>query len=274
MTDQNIPYIIVVGNEKGGTGKSTVSMHLIVSLLKLGFKVGSLDLDARQGTLSRYIENRERSNIEKNTSLLVPQHLSLLKSTHGGKEQADMEDKENFSKALDHLKSNQFLVIDTPGNDTTLSRYAHAKADTLITPINDSFIDLDMLVLLKNETLEIIKPSTYAEMVWEQKKQRAINNGRAIDWIVLRNRLSTLNARNKTQIENVMQQLSKRIGFRYFPGFCERVIFKELFLSGLTLLDLENSSSVLSFSHVAARQELRSLLQMIKLPNVKLEQAS
>jgi chromosome partitioning protein len=57
------PYVIVVGNEKGGSGKSTAAMHLIVALAKLDFKLGSIDLDARQSSLSRYIANRREHAI-------------------------------------------------------------------------------------------------------------------------------------------------------------------------------------------------------------------
>jgi chromosome partitioning protein len=101
--------------------------------------------------------------------------------------------------------------------------------------------------------------------VWEQKKQRAQRDGGSIDWIVMRNRLATLDARNKRRVGGLIEQLAKRIGFRLAPGFSERVIFRELFLKGLTLLDLAESGTEMTFSHVAARQELRGLLDTIGL---------
>lgn len=263
------PYIIVLGNEKGGTGKSTVSMHVIVSLLRMGFSVGSIDVDARQGTLSRYIDNRKTTSAEMANPLPLPEHFPILPSQTSLREEAIKEDQNNLEQALRQLSSKRFIVIDTPGSDSFLSRAAHAVADTLITPLNDSFIDLDMLVRLKSETLDILRPSTYAEMVWEQKKQRAIRDQGTIEWIVLRNRLSSINARNKEQMEDVIQALAKRIGFRYIPGFGERVIFRELFLSGLTVLDLEDCKMAMTLSHVSAKQELRNLIHMIQLPDVE-----
>ena len=125
-----------------------------------------------------------------------------------------------------------------------------------------------MLVRLKSDTMDILKPSIYAEMVWEQKKQRAIRDRGSIEWIVLRNRLSSINARNKEQMEEIMQLLSKRIGFRYLPGFGERVIFRELFLAGITVLDLEDCKLPMSLSHVSAKQELRNLIEGMGLPNM------
>ncbi|MEB3702681.1 Putative ATPase [Candidatus Bealeia paramacronuclearis] len=263
------PYIIVLGNEKGGTGKSTLSMHLIMSLLHAGYKVGSIDVDARQGTLTRYVENRQSTQNAMSRQLPMPEHKSIHKSTNPSQPEAETEDEKHVMETFEALKNNDFIVVDTPGSDMYLSRLVHSRADTLITPLNDSFIDLDMLVRLKDGSVESSRPSTYAEMVWEQKKRRAIADGGSIDWIVLRNRLSSIKAKNKEHMEEVLSKLSKRLGFRYYPGFGERVIFRELFLSGLTLLDLEALGENMSISHVTARQELRSLLSMINLPELK-----
>lgn len=263
------PYIIVLGNEKGGTGKSTVSMHVIVSLLRMGFSVGSIDVDARQGTLSRYMENRKVTSDKMKNPLPLSEHISLLPSQNSLKDEAIQEDQKNLEQAIVHLSSKRFILIDTPGSDSPLSRAAHSVADMLLTPLNDSFIDLDMLVRLKSETLDIIRPSTYAEMVWEQKKQRALRGQKSMEWFVLRNRLSSINARNKEQMEDVIQALAKRIGFHYISGFGERVIFRELFLSGLTVLDLEDCKMPMTLSHVSAKQELRNLIHMIQLPDVE-----
>lgn len=263
------PYIIVLGNEKGGTGKSTVSMHVIISLLRMGFSVGSIDVDARQGTLSRYIENRKNTSEKMDSPLPLSTHIPLMPSTHSSREASIKEDKQNLENAISQLLSHRFILIDTPGSDTPLSRAAHAVADTLITPLNDSFIDLDMLVRLKSDTLDIIRPSTYAEMVWDQKKQRAVRDQGSIEWFVLRNRLSSIIARNKQQMEDVIQALAKRIGFNYISGFGERVIFRELFLSGLTVLDLEQCKIPITLSHVSAKQELRNLVQLLRLPDVE-----
>lgn len=262
------PYIIVLGNEKGGTGKSTVSMHITTSLLRMGFSVGTIDVDARQGTLTRYMENRKATSDKMEKPLPLSTHIPILLSPNSIKEEAIKEDKQNLENALTQLSSKRFILIDTPGSDSSLSRAAHAVADTLITPLNDSFIDLDMLVRLKSDTLDILRPSTYAEMVWEQKKQRAIRDKGSIEWFVLRNRLSSISARNKQQMEDVIQALAKRIGFNYISGFGERVIFRELFLAGLTVLDLEDCNIPIGLSHVSAKQELRNLIQMLRLPEV------
>lgn len=265
-TDQK-PYIIVLGNEKGGTGKSTVAMHIITNLLRNGYSVGSIDVDARQGTLSRYVENRRARKEKTEEDLPLPDHVPIFRSKLESIPAAEAEESSTFTDVFNRLKQNDFIVIDTPGNDTHLSRLAHSHADTLITPLNDSFIDLDMLVRVNAESHDILRPSTYAEMVWDQKKQRAMRDNGSIDWIVLRNRLSSINSRNKEEMERVLSALSKRIGFRLVAGFGERVIFRELFLNGLTLLDMKESNTALTLSHVAAKQELASLMNMIQLPN-------
>ena len=259
------PHIIVLGNEKGGTGKSTISMHLIVHLMRLGYKVGSLDADARQGTLTRYLENRQNSIDKIHKNLPISEHIPLTRTTFDTREEAEANERKRFENCLAKLADKDFIVIDTPGTDNFLSRLVHSHADTLITPLNDSLIDFDMLGRV-NFDRQIEKPSTYAEMIWDQRKHRLMRDGGKIDWIVLRNRLSNLMARNKEEMQNLLNLLSQRIKFRLAAGFSERVIFRELFLSGLTLLDLPDIGVPLNISHVAARQELRDLIQVLGLP--------
>ena len=161
-----------------------------------------------------------------------------------------------------------FVIVDAPGHDTHYSRLAHASADTIITPVNDSFVDFDLLADVDADTFEVGRPSLYSEMVWNCRKQRAQTEKRSIDWVVMRNRVSTLDARNTRRVADGLKKLSERVGFRIAPGFSERVIYRELFPVGLTLIDLTESGSAIPFtmSHVAARQELRDLLIVLKLP--------
>lgn len=264
-------HIIVIGNEKGGSGKTTTCMHLIIGLLRLGFRVGTMDIDARQRSLTRYIENRKMTIAKEATPLPLPVHIVINKSPYNILEEAEEDERERFTRALAKLLVTcDFVVIDSPGNDTFLSRLAHSYADTVITPVNDSFVDLDVLASVDGLTLQVQKPSIYSEMLWEQKLQRARRDGGSIDWIVMRNRLSNLDARNKRQISKIMEELTKRLGFRQAPGFSERVIFRELFLLGLTVLDVleTTKSGSLSMSHLAARQEVRDLLNALRIPSV------
>lgn len=261
------PHVIVLGNEKGGSGKSTTAMHLIVALLAAGKRVGSIDLDARQGSLTRYVENRRKSAEGMLTPLPMPEHIPINQSKADSRDVATREDEANLAEALQRLSGNDFIVIDTPGSDSALSRAAHIRADTLISPLNDSYLDLDLFGRIEDEGATIRRPSVYAETVWEQRKRRAMAGGKPIDWVVMRNRLSSLDARNKRDIGKLLEQLSKRIGFRLAPGFTERVIFRELFPRGLTLLDLSRKDAGVQWrmSHVAARQEVRELLEALNL---------
>ncbi|MFQ5775019.1 MAG: division plane positioning ATPase MipZ [Kiloniellaceae bacterium] len=262
------PHIIVLGNEKGGSGKSTTAMHLIVALMKRGFAVGGIDLDARQGTLSRLVDNRRDFAKRTGRPLDLPAHRRVERSEAEVKATARRRENEALDAALEELADRDFVVIDTPGSDSYLSRLGHACADTLITPLNDSFLDLDVLARVDVEGRTILGPSSYSQMVWEQRQQRARAGLVPIDWIVMRNRLSHVDARNKREVGRLLEQLGRRIHFRLAPGFGERVIFRELFPKGLTLLDLRDDAHGirLSLSHVAARQEVRALMQTIGLP--------
>src|SRR6202012_3598879 len=156
---------------------------------------------------------------------------------------------------------------DPPGSDTLMSRVAHSLGELIITPLNDSFVDFDMLGLVDPVTLELTKPSLYSESVWEARKIRAAATRRMTDWLVLRNRLATTEARNRKRLEERIQALSRRVGFRIGPGLRDRVIYRELFPFGLTIADLGPGVRPvpISVSHVAERQALRALMQAVGL---------
>jgi chromosome partitioning protein len=263
------PYIFVVGNEKGGAGKTTCCIHLIVGLLEAGHKVAMIDTDSRQHSLTNYINNRKAYN-KKNPEqqVVMPINFHIPESRHPTIVLKHEEEKALFEQALEFAAGEaDFIVIDTPGSCTFLSKLAHSYADTIITPINDSFFDVDVMAKINPDDLSIVSPSIYSEMIWEQKMQRAKRDKGTIEWIVMRNRLSNLDAVNKRNVSKVLDALSERISFKVIQGFSERVIFRELFLQGLTLLDLTkaNHGKLFSLSHVAARQELRDFLNNLGL---------
>lgn len=263
--------VIVIGNEKGGAGKSTVSIHLSVALLRTGKRVGVIDLDVRQRSLTRYLENRTRWAQTTGATLVMPEMVRVEASQERDLDRAEEEERERFQTGLARLKQTcDFIVVDAPGGDTFLSRLAHRSADTLITPLNDSFVDFDLLGDVNPQTLEVMRPSFYSEMVWDCRKKKAQTSRRPIDWVVMRNRMSPLAARNKERVGGALENLSKRIGFRLAPGLSERVIYRELFPAGLTLLDLteQGSNVAFSMSHKAARQELRDLVIVLQLPEL------
>ncbi len=270
MTAGKGAHVIVVGNEKGGTGKSTTSMHLIVALLKLGRSVASIDLDVRQGTLTRYMDNRRAFAAAPGRGLPMPVHVVIQACTDAPSGAARAEEDQLSSLMAQLEPLHDVIVIDTPGNDAGLTLLGHSYADTLITPLNDSFMDLDVLARVDGDSMRIIRPSQYAEMVWTQKMTRVRRDNGFIDWIVMRNRLSSLDARNKRRMARILRELSARLGFRLVPGFGERVVFRELFLRGLTMMDLRDVAGPdgLTLSQIAARQEVRTLVEGIRFASL------
>lgn len=269
MSDRPTPaHVIVVGNEKGGTGKSTTAMHVIMSLLYRGFKVAVVDLDARQKSLARYLENRHGYAARHGLTLDVPPCHIIDRSEGPMVADIERDERERFDHALDRLEREaDFILIDCPGSDSHLARLAHARADTLLTPLNDSFVDLDLIGQVDPDTYQVRKLSLYSEAVWESRKQRALAGRRSLDWVVMRNRIATIDAHNKRRVDAALTQLQQRIAFRYIPGLSERVIYRELFPKGLTLVDMKSvGSRRMTMSHVAARQELRSMMNDLRLP--------
>ena len=135
------------------------------------------------------------------------------------------------------------------------------------TPINDSFVDFDLIGQVDAETFKVKRLSFYAELIWEARKARAKSDGVTIDWVVVRNRLHNMEARNQQRMRDAIADLSKRVGFRTVPGLNERVIYRELFPAGLTLID-KGHLGQLGTAHIAARQELRELVAGLNLPDL------
>ena len=254
------PRVIVFGNEKGGTGKSTLAMHLAVALLGRGLSVATIDLDARQGTISRYVSNRRLFAEHTGSAVPMPVHVPVMASP-------EQDIAADLAAAFEKTAHCQAVIVDTPGHDSALAQAGHAYADVLVTPINDSLIDLDVIGTVDPHKQTIHRPSHYAERVWKAKQARAKRDGASMDWVVVRNRLGQLDARNKKLMARLVAELSKRIGFRVADGIHERVIYRELFLDGLTAEDLATLAErrEAAMSHVAARQEIRNLIQALGL---------
>jgi chromosome partitioning protein len=251
--------IVVLGNEKGGSGKSTTAMHVIAGLLAGGRRVACIDLDLRQRTLGRYIDNRRAFAEAQGVALPMPELLALGTGQDDGNTLDAL-----IAQAVDRA---DYLVVDSPGSATALTRTAHAWADTLVTPLNDSFVDLDVLGRLDEAAAEVAELGPYAELVETARAEKAGFSSRPLDWVVLRNRLAPRDTRNTRRMTEALQVLSNRLGFRGAPGLTDRLIYRELFQSGLTLTDLTTAigGHSLTMSHVAARQELRALLDALKL---------
>ena len=253
------PHRIVFANEKGGTGKSTTAVHVAVALAYRGARVAALDLDPRQRTLYRYFENRRETEARRG--------IDLPGARFDVFEGGSVEELEATVAALG--EGCDFLVFDTPGRDDPLARHAATEADTLVTPLNDSFVDFDLIGQVDAETFKVRRLSFYAELIWEAriKRSRATieQQRREMDWVVVRNRTGHVEARNMARIEGALRELSKRVGFRVAQGLSERVIYRELFPSGLTLLD-KGQLGELGTSHLVARQELREMVAALNLP--------
>jgi chromosome partitioning protein len=255
------PHFIVYANEKGGTGKSTTAVHTAIALAATGHSVAALDLDSRQRTMTRYLENRDATMRRLDAQLPQARYKVLEDQT-----------LEALDTAIRELSENaDVIVIDTPGRDDPMARAAILKADTLVTPMNDSFVDLDLIGQVHPENYKITRPSFYAELIWNSRTQRAKNTGKSVDWVVLRNRLQHIESHNLRRVGAALDELARRVGFRVIPGLGERVIYRELFPKGLTLLDIKQIGEV-GLGHITARQELREMIAGLGIPEPGVEE--
>jgi chromosome partitioning protein len=263
-------HVIVLGNEKGGSGKSTTAMHVTVGLLKAGQRVATIDLDSRQKTFTHYIDNRRENPRRAELGLEVPHHYCIARAEGVRVDENEAAEFGAFAAAINEVEhACDFVVIDSPGNDTYLMRLAHSMADTLITPLNDSFLDFDVLGSVDAATFEVTGVSHYAKMVRHARRQRRIVDGGLTDWIVIRNRLAPLGSRNKKLVGDCLDRLGLRLGFRPADGLSERVVFREFFPHGLTALDDLDGTALgarANLSQQTARQEVQRLIGELKLP--------
>src|SRR6187402_1750540 len=263
-------HVVVLGNEKGGSGKSTTALHIAVALLKAGQRVATIDLDSRQKSFTHYIDNRRAWASHAGLDLELPAHYCISRKDGALVSDNEAGEFNEFAAAVDAIEhTHDFIVIDTPGHDSYLMRLAHSMADTLITPLNDSFVDFDVLGTVDPVTFAVTGTSHFSDMVREARRQRRVVDHATIDWIVVRNRLSMLGSRNKRLVGEGLQELSMRLGFRAVDGFAERVIFREFYPRGLTALDNLDEATLgtrPNMSHVTARQDVETLLRLLKLP--------
>ena len=243
-------HVVVLGNEKGGSGKSTTALHIAVALLKAGQRVATIDLDSRQQSFTHYINNRSAWARRTGLHLELPTHYCIKL---GQTLQIDENEKAEFQQFMEAVCSVEhafdFIVIDTPGND--------------------SFLDFDVLGTVDPATYAVTGESHYAEMVRDVRRKRRQVDGAMTDWIVVRNRLSMLGSRNKQLVADGLKELSLRLGFRAIDGFAERVVYREFFPRGLTALDDIDEATLgtrPNLGHVTAREEVTSLLRQLKLP--------
>jgi len=263
-------HVVVLGNEKGGSGKSTTAMHVAVALMNVGQRVATIDLDSRQKSFTHYIENRRIWAKRNGLDLKVPVHFCVARGSALRLDENEAIEFSSFAEAVTAVEqSHEFVVVDTPGTDSYLTRLAHSMADTLITPLNDSFVDFDVLGMVDGMNYEVTGESHYAEMVRNARRQRRLIDGTRMDWIVVRNRLSMLGSRNKRLVGEGLGVLGTRLGFRAIDGLAERVIYREFFPRGLTALDNLDEATLgtrPNLSHVTARAEVMSVIEALKLP--------
>jgi chromosome partitioning protein len=263
-------HVIVVGNEKGGSGKSTIAVHVVVALARAGHRVATIDLDSHNKTLTHFIEDRCNWAKRSGVALEIPDSFCLTEAEGFRRDDNERADRDALIKVVASVEhSYDFLVIDTPSADGYLTWLALGIADTLITPLNDSFVDFDALGNIDPVTYALIEPSKYAKMVRDERRARRQFDHSDIDWVVMRNRLSTLHSRSTDRLTQALSDLGLQLGFRCARGFTERAIYRDLFPRGLTVLDAIDEPALGKRhiqSHRNAREEVQALIATLKLP--------
>jgi chromosome partitioning protein len=248
-------HVIVFANEKGGVGKSTLAFHTALALCDAGKKVAVIDLDAGQATLSGALTNREATCRLLKIGLPTPRFVALSQPSGA-----------SLSQEIARIGSDcQFILIDVAGSDSPIGRRAIAMADTLVTPVNNSFADIALLGHFDAISMKLKRLGRFARLVNGIAEARADRRMPTADWIVLPNRIRRCGSSNESSINLALVKLAKRAGFRLGQGFGDRVAYRELFLFGLTHLDLKRIPN-LGRVKASAKLEIEQLLSDLRLP--------
>lgn len=246
--------VIAVANEKGGVGKSTVAFHLAVALADTGHKVLAIDLDRRQQTLTRALTARAGTARRLGVRLPLPRQVLLMQQSGA------MLCQEIARAGWDC----DFVVIDAAGHDSPIARRAIAIADLLVSPVNSSFVDLDLIGRFHPVTNRLLGPGCFAAMIAELREAREAARMPALDWLVLQNRRRRDNSHNQGKVERALRRLAPQLGFRIGAGLQERVAYRELFPLGLTHIDLRRIPEF-ARAKVAVAGEVTGLLDDLEL---------
>jgi chromosome partitioning protein len=223
------PHLIVFANEKGGVGKSTLAFHTCVGLCSAGEKVAVLDLDRRQQSLADALASREATARGLEVDLPSPRY-TVLENQSGSM----------LAQEISRIGAgSRFVIIDLAGQDSTVARYAIALANTLITPINNSLVDIDALAKIDPVNMRVKEPNRFANLVEDLRRERELCGMPPIDWVVVKNRLRTAEKKQRQYVDQALNDLSQTLRFRVTQGLSERVAYRELYLFGLTHLDLK-----------------------------------
>ncbi|MGE5567061.1 MAG: division plane positioning ATPase MipZ [Parcubacteria group bacterium] len=269
------PKVVVIGNEKGGAGKTTFASLISVAMLYRGARVAAIDLDLRQSSLGRFLANRRRWVQSAGAHAPMPLEFKLSENTDELSRTAPAGIIGLFEEAITlAMRNADIVVIDTPGGDTPVSRAAHLQADVVVTPMNDSFVDFDVLGVVDPLTLDLVRPSHYARVVHDARRTRTVY-GRQLDWVVMPNRLAPTEARNRERLQRDLQALARQVGFRIGPSLSERVIYRELFPFGLTIADLSPQIKPIKVTapREAVKSEMQALLEAVGLANIAFDRA-
>jgi len=249
--------VITIGNNKPGAGKTTLAVHVILSLVSYGYRVCAIDIDPDQRSLSHYLENRKRYMNQRGITLPMPTAHATVNQRSLSTAISNDTHCHHFQDYIHRIcQEYDFLVMDTQAFNSFLSRFAHSLANIIITPVNYSLSDIE---------------GEYWSLIERRNDTQNQIHSTPLRWFILRNRYLLVDTPGIRHIYKQFSRLAFSHELIWKDGLQERPLYHELFLRGLSLLDVgeENHGIEVTLPYIAARQELRQFLRTLCLEPVK-----
>jgi chromosome partitioning protein len=198
--------IILIGSNKGGSGKTTVACNLAVAFARDGKDVCIVDAD-KQGSAANWVTEREAGSREP--AITVVQKY------------------DNISKTLESLAEKyEIVIVDVAGRNSREMITAAGVANILICPSQCSQLDLDTLGELQQQLVRI----------------RDLNEGLQV---YIYQTMATTNVkvmeRERNDFEAYLSEYPDLVALKSIGRY--RKIYRDVFADGISVLEADNAAA-------------------------------